>query len=658
MIAIPELTPELLDELGKSLGNCRFEDENQLRFLGACDSCEVQAAPGNGKTTLIVAKLALLSRNWNSGFQGVCVISHTNAARNEVEKALMGHATAARFLGYPHFIGTVTAFLHQYLALPYLRGLGWSIERIDDDAFAAAAKKAMYGKANLLKRTKLQNGMLARQTENWAQYLQLAKDFTCISGQAPDRLKVRALPRQEGAHTKCGNELEQLKAELVNRGIYRFGDMITLANRALDQSPNLSDRLRRRFPLVLLDEAQDTTGSQLQILNTLFGDGAVAYQKLGDRNQTLYEDFADEKTLWTPENTVIPLNQTRRFGPEIAAFASRLTTRCKQQIEGKSGLTSRRALLLFDQASIGKVLPAYAEEIQAYWPQLPSQPRQIWVVASRHSSYRQRGTWQPKSLIDYCSSYRADSSSAPQAETLCRMMQKASLLHASGGQPRESLALAESALVRYLRLFGRTAENGRRIHSENLWYIPLFSEDRRRSISVRRLFLDSILRGSSAWNKSDWGAFCDDLKTCLDLDAQPIDTDALASFLKFTDSEALVAMQPTKVSQVNEITIKLGSIHSVKGKTVDAILVVESEIWKGSKKEEQCMDLEEVLPHAFGIEERDFSKNAAQLTAATNAFVGVTRAREVLVLAMRKSVASTQLQDAAQNQGWTVRDLT
>src|SRR5260370_901842 len=103
---IPNLTPELLAEVGKDLGGCDFTDANQINFLSATQSCDVQAAPGNGKTTLLAAKLALLSRTWKSRVQGVCVISHTNAAREEIEKLLAAHPSAGAFLGYPHFVGT------------------------------------------------------------------------------------------------------------------------------------------------------------------------------------------------------------------------------------------------------------------------------------------------------------------------------------------------------------------------------------------------------------------------------------------------------------------------------------------------------------------------------------------------------------------------
>ena len=120
MIEIPELTPQLLAELGRELGGCDFTHESQISFLGLRSSCDVQAVPGNGKTTLLAAKLALLSRTWRSRSHGVCVISHTNSARHEIERALLSHPTASAFLSYPHFIGTL------------------SLQRYDDDCTKSA----------------------------------------------------------------------------------------------------------------------------------------------------------------------------------------------------------------------------------------------------------------------------------------------------------------------------------------------------------------------------------------------------------------------------------------------------------------------------------------------------------------------------------------
>ncbi|MFL6791445.1 MAG: UvrD-helicase domain-containing protein [Bradyrhizobium sp.] len=80
--------------------------------------------------------------------------------------------------------------------------------------------------------------------------------------------------------------------------------------------------VRLRFPLVIPDEAQDTNGAQLKLLTRVFGQGVV-FQRLGDENQTLYEDpEISTADYWQLQADTIPLNETRRFGQGIKDEAS------------------------------------------------------------------------------------------------------------------------------------------------------------------------------------------------------------------------------------------------------------------------------------------------------------------------------------------------
>ena len=380
------------------------------------------------------------------------------------------------------------------------------------------------------------------------------------------------------------------------------------------------------------------------------------------KNQTLYEDpDVAAQDYWSADANVIPLPTSRRFGPEIAAFASRLTARSPQQIDGMPGTPSRRALLLFDKPSIGKVISAYAAEVRLHWANGPDPQRTIWAVASRHSLYRPRGAW-PKSLVDYHPTYRAETG-AKGADTLCRMMQKASLLHATGRPTTDVLDLLTAGTVQYLSRSGFIGPTGRRVTGHNLWNM-LGVVEGRPALAVRRLFRDQVLFGTAPWSPEAWVNYCDELKVCLPLPDPPADkTESVAAYLAFTDGEAVPHQgadteQSTKHATIDGVTIRLGSIHSVKGRTVDAILVLQSEVYHGPKADQQVMDLESVLPHAFGIATTDFSASVAQLAAATNVFVGITRTRELLALALRRAAASDALLEAARQQGWYIRDLT
>ena len=654
---IPELvvTDETLARLGKQLGGCEFSTDSQRRFLTARHSCDVQAAPGNGKTTLLVAKLALLSEVWTSGAQGICVISHTNAARVEIEEKLAHHPSAAACLRYPHFVGTVTSFIDRFIALPYVRGLGWPVQRIDDEAFAAIATSRIPASAALRKYSYGKEYQLSQFVSG----LELSPQFACYRDAPPARIEILKRSKQPGPASDTGKALEELKAGMIRDGYYRYADMHVIANRAITEFPRLLDVIRRRFPLVLLDEAQDTNGSSLALLGKVFSEG-VAFQRLGDQNQTLYEDDTlKPEDYWTAGSDVIPLNETRRFGTEIAQFASRLTLRSQQDIVGKTGLRCRRSLILFDDFVIDNVMSAYADEVRSHWGDGLGEQRDVWAVASRHNPTNDtKGEW-PKTLVDYCPSYRSGKGRSARQETLCGVLRQASLLFEAGGATTDVSDLLKTGVVDLLRHLGLNDASGERVGKRNIWTY-LASVNPVLPLKIRRLLRDRVIAGQCAWSADVWRVFQTELVAMLFEGAKL--PKAAEQYLEFVEEGAI--SQDLGLSQSsrtcvthNGVNIKLGSIHSIKGKTVDAVLVVETEVWKGARKDEKAMDLTTVLPRAFGVENSDLTGSSAKLSAATNVFVASTRPREVLALAVRKRAVSAVVIEAAIAQGWNVVDL-
>lgn len=106
--------------------NLILDDEDRIGVLEAADSIDVQACPGSGKTTLIAAKLMLLAKKWPFEDRGICVLSHTNVAKDEIIRRLEKSRTieAQNLLTYPHFIGTIQEFVGKYVAFPFIRSDG------------------------------------------------------------------------------------------------------------------------------------------------------------------------------------------------------------------------------------------------------------------------------------------------------------------------------------------------------------------------------------------------------------------------------------------------------------------------------------------------------------------------------------------------------
>ena len=116
-------------------------DISRVNIIKEDRSCYVQASPGSGKTTVLLAKLIILANKMPlSEGKGVCVLTHTNVAIDEI-KAKLGQKADVLFR-YPNFFGTIQAFLHKYIAAAALHYFyGSQIAYVDDDVANAVFLK-------------------------------------------------------------------------------------------------------------------------------------------------------------------------------------------------------------------------------------------------------------------------------------------------------------------------------------------------------------------------------------------------------------------------------------------------------------------------------------------------------------------------------------
>lgn len=99
---------------------------------------------------------------------------------------------------------------------------------------------------------------------------------------------------------------QQRKREM---GVLDFSDQLVLATRIVREAPAVRESLREEFRAVLLDEFQDTSVIQMDLLSMIFADHAVT--AVGDPNQAIYgwrgasasslESFLDRFQTGAPE---------------------------------------------------------------------------------------------------------------------------------------------------------------------------------------------------------------------------------------------------------------------------------------------------------------------------------------------------------------------
>ena len=109
-------------------------NEQQCTAVQSIDGATLLlAVPGSGKTTTLVAKLAILAKKWPFSNAGICVLSHTNVAREEIESKLGNTVEGKQLLSYPHFIGTLHSFFDTLFVLPWLHSKGITENVIETD---------------------------------------------------------------------------------------------------------------------------------------------------------------------------------------------------------------------------------------------------------------------------------------------------------------------------------------------------------------------------------------------------------------------------------------------------------------------------------------------------------------------------------------------
>lgn len=146
--------------------------------------------------------------------------------------------------------------------------------------------------------------------------------------------------------------VEAWRAEKASRDVLDFADQIRLAGEIVQRYPDVVADLRARFQAVLLDEYQDTSIAQRQLLQQIFGEGHPV-MAVGDPCQAIYgwrgasvdniERFAIHFPAVGDANASgarFVLSENRRSGPSILEVANRTSSQLRAVHAGVEPLRS------------------------------------------------------------------------------------------------------------------------------------------------------------------------------------------------------------------------------------------------------------------------------------------------------------------------------
>lgn len=337
--------------------------EDAKNVLRCWHSTDVAACPGSGKTTVLLAKLKLLAdRMPFANGAGICVLSHTNVAVDEIKKRLSSYAD--KLLRYPNYIGTIQSFIDKFVTMPYLRNIaGQRVQAVDDFTYAQYVVNQMqkhrkYNSLNFMIETKLKTSTQFKTKIEYVQRLYIGND-----GALYMEKQKRALAGSDKESTKRYKEI--LDNLLKKEGIIRYKDAYAYAKAAVDDlSETYTDLFSARFKYIFIDEYQDCDEIQRQAIDAIFNSTRCTVMKIGDSDQAIYNSSQDRTPDWIPQVGFLPIITSNRYSQEIADVICNLKKDKTNIITsvGKTGI--KPVLLVFDTESIGKVIGGYISVLE------------------------------------------------------------------------------------------------------------------------------------------------------------------------------------------------------------------------------------------------------------------------------------------------------
>lgn len=293
----------------------------------------VLAGPGSGKTTVITARAIRLSGEIRSPDRLLC-ITFTNAAADEMK---------AR----------------------YLAGTGAGEENKDgrDEDPVTPVFSTVHSFCNgiLKEYEKLTGKRYVRiEGEDSPKNKILSKIYRKYNGTEPDEAmteRIKGYMRKEGAdgenkkpsgrnQIRRFSEIVREYAEVKRKnGYVDFDDMVLMAKQILTEERELSEKIRSRFDYIQVDEAQDLSRAQYDVIRLIVPAGNIFI--VADDDQSIYGfRGADPGCLFDflaryPGAARYELTQNFRSTPEIVKASSGLVSKNTKRFE-KDLFTAKR----------------------------------------------------------------------------------------------------------------------------------------------------------------------------------------------------------------------------------------------------------------------------------------------------------------------------
>lgn len=600
-----------------------FDDERKDFIKCLEQSLHVQACPGSGKTTALLAKLYILSEKMPyEGNKGICVLTHTNVAIDIIKQKL--GEKASKLFTYPNFFGTIQSFVDKYLAIPsYIKCFGFRPDFIDDDFFYERIKKYS-NKIN-------SNNWLKNNKGNYSTLVDFVFNIDIQFNNFQENGFEINHDRLQDKNSRTYRLLEDIYKECFKNGYLRYKDANYLAKLYLNKFPKINKIFSSRFKYVFIDEAQDTSAIQKYIIEKCFND-KVIIQWIGDINQSIMNDN-DTESSCIPEEyekyNKLSFTKSHRISQPIADIVKNVAIEKYDSLEGNTDINLKPIILLFDDNSKGDVLKKFSEIIVDKKCKYQGEEKSILDISKLSGNPIKAVGWIGKekdnglSIKSYFPGFDKKNTTKrkiyfPNLYTMCGLSQNKS--------PKEFKERTISCIIEALNR-SRIVSFKNKPYSKN----ELINELKEKNEEV----LNDLLIGISTYLKDvNFKNFSEKivtaLKTIYTLDNSTTDYLTNEELKEVSNINQNSKELNVYENEKNGVRIYIDTVHGVKGETHTATLYLETKFYKNSIK----FFKDEFL----GVTENHQSENSDRKNKALKiALVAFSRPTHLLCIAINKS---------------------
>ena len=654
-----------LDRLLARLNEAEIDPSRHLQLDAArraavLNYTDVQACPGSGKTTLVGLKLLLLLENWHDPYSGICVLTHSNVASDEIMSRVGRDVAGSKLLSYPHFIGTIQDFVNTFLALPYARSWDWDVHITDESEFATVVESTNIWNFHVHDRKANKNYLFST-------YFKQGKiDPASFSFEYRDgQLRISSLFMSQVhqladlSKGSCNDAFFlKLRLQICKRGVFLYSEMYELAKQAIASNSDLLAALRLRFKVTIFDEMQDTQRHQDELLNLLFPASECAIQRFGDPDQSIFDAMGGGLPNTSYNDASLQcISESHRFVQQIASTLSALSIRRAGPFTGsRPSLDNgpRNTIFLFDDASIEQVLPAFANLALTLPPEHRSVVKAVGAIGKLASA-------NGLTLPSYWASFDAKAQSKNfRSKSLCDAVR---FCHQAGdGDVSARYQVLQKAILEWIRLAGKkhTSRSGKTL-SFNRAMLNSYLKENDKSLALGETMY--LLISEAYPSEEAWGKLHESLCSLLELGTLEGKAADYCSYEPLSSESGDTEGVPATLNiyeAADSLRVSLATIHSVKGETHDATLVCET-------RYRSWFDIHEMVEFLCNPNAArpvpDYSQPNSKVTNRAafmkRLFVAMSRPRFLLCLALKKShVTDAQRDHLSDTAGWLIEDLT